>query len=68
MFIFIIAVILAVAGIIYLKKNKGESTGKSAGTSYVDIKATTNPVTPSMANPTADPAKEVKAPSMGDIK
>jgi flagellar basal body-associated protein FliL len=65
MSIFIIIVVIAIIAI-YMRNKKDDSKGKSAGTTYVDIKPITNPVTPSMANPTADPAKEVTAPSMAN--
>ena len=68
MFIFIIIAIVAVAAIVYyIKKEKEKSTASSTGTTYEDIKGITNPVTPSMSNPTADPAKEVTPPSMGNL-
>ena len=67
MFIFTIIAIVAVAAIVYYVR-KQKSTGSSAGTTYEDIKGITDPVTPSMSNPTADPAKEVTPPSMSNPK
>lgn len=63
MYIFITLVVIA-GIVIYLRNKNDKSTGKSAPA--VDIKPVTDPVTPSMANPTADPAKEVVTPSMAN--
>lgn len=62
----IIMVLVAIGGIVYQSKNKGKSTGKSAPDNLA-WKATTAPVTPSMSNPTADPAKETKTVSLADV-